>query len=87
MHETGKADDFTDLTFEQALEELEVVVRTMETGELPLHETTALFERGVRLANHCTGLLSQAELKITRINTAYGEPGGVEPEGPAEAER
>ena len=51
----------------------------MEAGELTLQETTALFERGMRLANFCGDLLSKAELKITQIQTAYGEsPGPAE---------
>ena len=74
MQEEPKADDeFKDLTFEQALEQLEETVRAMEAGELSLQETTALFERGMRLANYCGDVLSKAELKITRIQTAYGE--------------
>ena len=74
MQQEPKADDeLKDLTFEQALEQLEETVRAMETGELSLQETTALFERGMRLANFCGDLLSKAELKITQIQTAYGE--------------
>ena len=82
MQEAPKADDeFKDLTFEQALEQLEETVRAMEAGELSLQETTALFERGMRLANYCGDVLSQAELKITQIQTAYGEsPEPVESE-------
>ena len=53
-------------------------MREVEDGELPLHETTALFERGVRLANRCTELLAKAELKITKIQTDYGEGGESE---------
>ena len=74
MQEMTKTDDeLKDLTFEQALEQLEETVRAMEEGELSLQETTALFERGMRLANYCGDLLSKAELKITQIQTAYGE--------------
>ena len=74
MQQEPKADDeLNDLTFEQALEQLEETVRAMEAGELSLQETTALFERGMRLANFCGDLLSKAELKITQIQTAYGE--------------
>ncbi len=83
MQDTNKAEDeFKDLTFEQALEQLEGTVRAMEAGELSLKETTALFERGMLLANFCGDLLSKAELKITQIQTAYGEsqPGPAEPD-------
>ena len=80
MQQEPKVDDeLKDLTFEQALEQLEKTVRAMEEGELSLQETTALFERGMRLANYCGDLLSKAELKITQIQTAYGEsPGPAE---------
>ena len=82
MQENAKADDeFRDLTFEQALEQLEETVRAMEAGELSLQETTALFERGMRLANYCGDVLSKAELKITQVQTTYGDS----PE-PAESE-
>ena len=77
MQQEPKADDeLKDLTFEQALEQLEETVRAMEAGELSLHETTALFERGMRLANYCGDMLSKAELKITQIQTTYGESSG-----------
>ena len=84
MQDTTKAEDeFKDLTFEQALEQLEETVRAMEAGELSLNETTALFEKGMRLANFCGDVLSKAELKITQIQTAYGdsqpEPAGPDP--------
>ena len=83
MQDTTKAEDeFKDLTFEQALEQLEETVRAMEAGELSLNETTALFEKGMRLANFCGDVLSKAELKITQIQTAYGEsqPEPAEPD-------
>ena len=82
MQQEPKADDeLKDLTFEQALEQLEETVRAMEAGELSLQETTALFERGMRLANHCGDMLSKAELKITQIQTTYGEsPDPIEPD-------
>ncbi len=66
-------DDLKDLTFEQALEKLDETVQALEAGELPLDETTKLYEQGMRLANRCTELLSKAELRITQIQTAYGE--------------
>lgn len=72
---TNLDDDLKDLSFEQALEKLEEAVQALEAGELPLDETTKLYEQGMRLANRCTELLSKAELKITQIQTAY-ETGG-----------
>jgi exodeoxyribonuclease VII small subunit len=62
-----------DMTFEQALGRLEAVVSAMESGDLPLAEATNLYEDGMKLARVCSEMLAAAELKITRIQTAYGE--------------
>ena len=72
------------MTFEQALGQLDDTVRALEAGDLPLSEATKLYERGMRLARICGQKLADAELKISRIRTAYGEqmrlPG--DPDGP-----
>jgi exodeoxyribonuclease VII small subunit len=75
MPKKTKPDDLKDLSFEQALKKLDETVQALEGGELPLDETTKLYEQGMRLANRCTELLSKAELKITQIQTAYGGGG------------
>ena len=62
-----------DLTFEQALAQLAETVRALEAGGLPLSDATGLFEKGMRLARLCSEMLAAAELKVTRIQTAYGE--------------
>ena len=61
-----------DLTFEQALAELEEIVRGLETGNLPLEESLALFERGQAVAAYCNSQLDQAELRI-KLLTPDGE--------------
>ena len=72
------------MTFERALSQLDETVRALEAGDLPLDEATKLYERGMRLARICGEKLAAAELKISQIQTAYGEqmrlPGG--PDGP-----
>ena len=65
--------DFSGLTFEDALAKLNDTVQEMEAGGLTLDDATRKFEEGMSLARHCSELLSEAELKITRIKTAYGE--------------
>lgn len=57
-----------ELSFEQAFAELEGLVAVLETGEQDLDESVALFERGQTLANHCAGLLDQADLKIKKLS-------------------
>ena len=57
-----------DLTYEQALNELEGIIQDLETGEHALEETLAMFERGQALAKHCTKLLEEAELKVEELS-------------------
>jgi exodeoxyribonuclease VII small subunit len=53
-----------DMSFEKALAELESIVGKLESGELPLDESLALFEQGVQLAKYLHGELGKAEKKI-----------------------
>ncbi|MEK7323868.1 MAG: exodeoxyribonuclease VII small subunit [Chloroflexota bacterium] len=61
----------TELSFEKAFAELESIVAKLESGELSLDESLALFERGQALAAQCYGLLDAAELKVKQLS-----PGG-----------
>ena len=56
-----------DLTYEQALQELEELVTTLETGENDLESTLLKFERGQNLASHCIALLDKADLKLEEV--------------------
>ncbi len=51
-------------SFEQSLEELESVVRQLESGDLPLEQALALFERGVALSDSCRKQLEEAETRV-----------------------
>ncbi|MDW8064336.1 MAG: exodeoxyribonuclease VII small subunit [Anaerolineae bacterium] len=53
-----------ELTFEEALAELEHVVRALEGGRLSLEEALALYERGRALADRCQKLLQEAQLRV-----------------------
>lgn len=53
-----------ELTFEEALSELEQIVRALESGGLPLEEAMALYERGRALADRCQQLLQEARLRV-----------------------
>ncbi len=55
------------LSFEQAMDRLEEIVRTLESGEGTLDESMALFEEGSRLAAQCSGMLDKAEQKVTQL--------------------
>ncbi len=57
-----------DLSYEQALAELEAIVTSLEANKLPLDESMALFERGQALTRHCAELLDHAELRIKQLS-------------------
>jgi exodeoxyribonuclease VII small subunit len=63
----AKAKPAEALTFEQAFEELQEIVATLESGEPPLEEALQLFERGQSLADRCSQLLEKAELRLRRL--------------------
>ncbi len=56
-------------TFEDLYRELEDTVRKLESGDLPLAESLALFERSTRLAEQCHALLDSAELRVRQLTT------------------
>ena len=65
-------DELAEVSFENALEELESLVEKMETGELSLEDSLAAFERGVKLTRHCQSSLKAAELKV-KVLTESGD--------------
>jgi exodeoxyribonuclease VII small subunit len=56
-----------DLVFEDALAQMEEIVKKLESGTLPLEEALALYERGQQLSAYCSSKLDQAELKIQQL--------------------
>jgi exodeoxyribonuclease VII small subunit len=56
------------LTYEQALAELEGIVSALEEEQNPLNEAMKLFERGQALVARCSTLLEQAELKVKQLS-------------------
>jgi exodeoxyribonuclease VII small subunit len=58
------------LAFEVALEELDRIVEALEGEQLPLDESLALYERGVRLTKRCQDLLDGAVLRVERLRPA-----------------
>jgi exodeoxyribonuclease VII small subunit len=55
------------LSFEAALERLETLVESMESGEVPLADLLAKFEEGNKLLKQCEARLKDAELKIEQL--------------------
>ena len=69
------APDVKKLPFEQAIAELETIVKKLEEGDLPLEASLQLYERGVQLSRFCHARLEEAERRIEIVN----ERGEVKP--------
>lgn len=55
------------LSFEEALGELQTIVRSLETGEAALEDSIDAYERGTLLKQHCEGKLASARARIEKI--------------------
>lgn len=72
--------DISQLSFEQALIALEEIVQQLESGNVPLDQSIALYERGEALRKHCQKRLDDAQARIERIVTdASGAAVGTTP--------
>jgi exodeoxyribonuclease VII small subunit len=60
------------ITFEDAVKELEAIVRKLETGQLPLEDAVRSFERGTELKKICSEKLKDAQLKIETLSEKAG---------------
>ncbi len=52
-------------TFEKAMEQLEEIVKNLESRDLPLEDAVKKFEEGVKLSKFCSNKLDETEKKIT----------------------
>ena len=59
--------DINTLSFEQALAELEALVRDLESGKAGLEGSIQLYERGVSLRLHCEAKLKDAQLRVEKL--------------------
>lgn len=71
--------DIAALSFEDALAELERIVRQLEEGRGKLDEAIASYERGTALKRHCETKLREAQAKVDRITVSADGAIGVEP--------
>ena len=72
--------DIEGLSFEEAMKKLEAVVRDLESGNVELEKSIALYEEGARLKAHCEKKLKEAEEKVARITLGPdGAPTGTVP--------
>jgi len=80
-HSAGEA-DISALSFEAAMGELETIVRRLESGDVSLEESVALYERGHALRAHCEARLAAAQARIEQVSLrADGQPAGTTPFG------
>lgn len=63
------------MSFEDALAELEEIVRTLEGGKGKLEESITSYERGALLKAHCEAKLKEAQARVEKI--ALGADGGL----------
>lgn len=67
-----------DMSFEEAMQELEQVVAQLEQGDVELEKSIALYERGAALKKHCDSKLKKAEERVEQIRLAEdGQPTGT----------
>ncbi len=79
MSETPVAE----MSFEDAMKELEAVVTQLESGDVPLEDSIKLYERGAALKAHCQKKLAEAEEKVAQITLdGEGNPKGTSPVDP-----
>ena len=74
----------TEGTFEEVFATLEEVVGHLEDGRLPLAESVACYELGVRLAERCERFLTEAELRVSRLEeiaARFYDAGGAGDDG------
>lgn len=70
--EPGREADVSALSFEDALAELERIVRALESGQQKLEEAIVAYERGVTLRQHCEAKLLEVEGRIAAIVESGG---------------
>lgn len=69
-----------DMSFEEAMRELEGIVTQLDSGNVELDQSITLYERGAALKAHCEAKLKAAEEKVAKITLdAGGQPTGTEP--------
>lgn len=69
-----------EMSFEEAMKELETVVGQLERGDVALEDSIKLYERGAELKKRCEAKLKEAEEKVAAITLdGDGNPAGLKP--------
>jgi exodeoxyribonuclease VII small subunit len=80
MADSAPATEIASLSFEEALAELEQIVRRLETGSAKLDEAIGAYERGALLKRHCEGKLREAQSRVEKIVLNADGSVGAEPQ-------
>lgn len=54
-------------SFEQSIERLDAIVKSLEQGNVPLEQALKLFQEGTGLVRSCDEMLSKAELEVVKL--------------------
>jgi exodeoxyribonuclease VII small subunit len=82
MADSAPSPDIAAMSFEDALSELELIVRRLEAGTAKLDEAIAAYERGALLKRHCEAKLREAQSRVDRIVVAADGTISAEPAAP-----
>lgn len=63
----------TNVTFEEAIREIETIVQKLEQGDVPLEKAIEYFQEGIKLSQICKEKLTKVEKQMTTILNEQGE--------------
>lgn len=76
----SNAKPIAEMSFEEAIRDLEQVVSALDRGDVALEDSIKLYERGATLKAHCETKLKEAEEKVAQITlNSNGQPTGTTP--------
>ena len=70
MKEVNENLDIEKLTFEEAMQELEKLVDSLDKGDVSLDEAIAAYDRGSQLKDYCEKKLQEAKMKVDTIQAS-----------------
>ena len=63
-------DSLEKMTFEEAMKELEILVDSLDKGDVSLDEAIAAYDKGSKLKDHCQKKLNEAKMKVETIQSS-----------------
>ena len=68
MNKVKNESEFSKLSFEEALEKLEEIVRDLESGNVSLNDSVRYYEEGSKLMKFCEKKLTEARMKVEKVS-------------------